>query len=147
MSEKTAVTKVNAKFETLAKFENVLLRCPGLNDKHFKLIPAHSISVDGATIAIKAHYRRGDFIDGKMITKHFFVDNSHFNNNIVATVEVIKKTDLSKNGETTLLLNITPNTSTVRPTWRLKVGTDKKLENNSFPIPDTKKFINLEPIS
>lgn len=140
------VTVVNADFEKLAKYENVMLKCPGMNDKHFKLIPGHSISVNEEVIQISKHYRRGDFIDQRIVTKHFFVNENHFNKSIVAKVELVEKTDNARNGEKTFLLNITPNETSVRPTWRLKIGTDKK-SDTSYQIPGTEKFVSFEPVS
>lgn len=145
MSETTTAVLVNATFITVAKYEKVLVKCPGENDKHFKFIQEHSIEVAGSVVDIKAHYRRGDFIDKEIVTKHFFVEKKHFNTTVVATVELVEKTDHLRGEKKCFLLNITPKESADRPTCRLKIGTDKKSEA-SYQIPGTERFISFETI-
>ena len=144
-------TQVNAQFETVGKYENVLIYFPGKNDKFLKFIPAHEIQVPNLEKSVKvpAHFRRGDIIDGKFVTKHFFVDKKFQGSNIIATIEVVSKIDHARQDNHTIILNITLPPTVARanqPEWKIKIGTDKVPEDNGFKIPGTKKFITFQKI-
>ena len=150
MPTEQAVSKVNATFKTLGTYENVLVYYPSIkNDKYLKLIPEHSIEVPGLEnpIHIPSHYRRGDIIDGRFVTKHFFTkyaSDELRGEKRTAEVEVVLKTDHTKNDEQTIIINISRSAVGNKPEWRLKVGTDKTPVADGYQIPGTEKFIAFE---
>ncbi len=150
MTSTNEVTVVNATFNHLGNYNNVLVLFPdGKKDKFLKLIPAHSIQVpeEEDPIEIAAHFRRGDIIDGKFVTKHFFINEKLQGSKIIVNVEVIEKTDHAREDSKSIILNITPaDVNVQKPCWRLKVGTDKAPETDGYQIPGTEKFIAFEKI-
>ncbi|MFA5184440.1 MAG: hypothetical protein WC456_02825 [Patescibacteria group bacterium] len=149
-NQTTEVTVVNADFETLGRYENVLVYFPSSkNDKFLKLIPAHEIKTAESekVVKIPEHYRRGDIIDGKFVTKHFFLNQNNQGQNVIADIEIVKKTDHARNDAQAIILNITMKPKVARanrPEWKIKIGTDKIQESDGYGIPGTKKFINFE---
>jgi len=144
------VTVVNANFEKLAKYENVLIYYPSSkNDKFLKFIAAHDIKAHNSEpVHIPGHFRRGDIIGGKFVTKHFFLDANLQGQDVIVDIEVVLKTDYSRNNEETIVLNITMKPKVARanhPSWKIKVGTDKVPLENGYKIPNTEKYIAFEP--
>jgi|GEM_PF-1375695 len=153
---KTVITVTNANFHSLAIYHNILVKIPTPGsraepgkDQFFKFIKAHDTSVNGQIIHIPNRYRRGDKVSGEWVTKYFTVDSKHFGKKVIATVELVEKTDHNQNDKKTFILNITPIEPTARPTLKLRIGVNKRCKNNSaqlFQIPNTDKYIGFEPI-
>lgn len=143
----TEVMEVKASYKTLATFKNVEVWFPGDNDPHLKFVHAHTIKSEQGIRRIKPHFRRGDIINGKFITKNFYVDPQLKGRTIVVDrVEVVLKTDYARAGQQTISLNITQDKigeSGLTAEFRLKVGSTKE----GFAIPDVPgRFIRFEPV-
>jgi hypothetical protein len=138
---------VNAKFETLAKYENVSVSCPGQEDSFTKFVLAHSIKVVGVekVINISDHYSKLNFpVKGVAVVTHFFVPRESMGKKVLANVEVVVKTDYARDAKQTLILNVTFVSETGKPDYRLKIGTDKVPEKDGFQIPGIEKYVAFE---
>jgi len=104
-------TKVNATYRTISEYMNVLTNIPGTNDPHMRFISGHEIILGGETTPIPSHYRRGDLINRRFLTRNFFIDPTMVGEKIqkmVVNIAVIEKTDHSRNNQRTLILDIRP---------------------------------------
>lgn len=143
------IVAVNAKFETLAKYANVSVLCPELTDSFTKLIAAHTIRTVGSIeiIDIQEHYAKMNFpVKGVPVIVHFFVPKSSMGKRVIANVEVVAKTDYSREARQTLLLNVIFTAETGKADYRIKIGTDKVPEKDGFQIPGIEKYVALEKI-
>ena len=103
---------VNATYRNILTKMNVLVNVPGSNDEHMKFIGGHEIVVGGETITIPSHYRRGDIINGNFVTRNFFFSAilDERSTKMIAIVTVVEKTDHSRGGKKSIILDIHPNT-------------------------------------
>ena len=144
------VKEIPAHYPIQATYKNVLIRVPNpANDKFFVLVPAHDIISNGTPVHNPDRYRRGDKISGEWVTKYYEINKGHFGQNMIATVELVKKIDHARDDHETFILNIKPaDDQKVRPSWKMKVGTDKAgSETDTFKIPNTEMFVTFEPMS
>jgi hypothetical protein len=149
--------------ETIAVVEDAVMNIPGENDKFLTLIPEHEFAVAETKelknlkiLTVGDHYRRGDFYQGIMVTRNFYVPKELLGKKILAWVFIKIKINLS-DGSKKILLDITPSLNPQdHPRNVLKVGTENALllkrcglikENGKtwIRIPETNRFITIEP--
>jgi hypothetical protein len=140
-------TIVNATYRNLLTKTNVLVNIPGKNDKHMKFIGKHEIVVEGKTIPVPSHFRRGDIINGNFVTRNFFFNGNLIDEKsqkVVATVTVVEKTDHSRGDKKSLILDIHPKVNCYdmdRVETILTIGATE----GDVSIPETDKFIAFRP--
>jgi hypothetical protein len=143
--EVATVKKVNASYEVLSIFNNVLVSVPGQNDLHMKEVNGHKIkTANGLIITIPKHWRRGDFFSGHLVTKRFYgIKPEFFGRKMIVAekVKVMKKTD-HHTGESFLILDIIGVSKNIKANYRLKVGSPKE----GFNIPGTALSVRIEYI-
>lgn len=157
VGQENGVVGVPAKYETFggegAIIDGVLLKVPHYTATYLKFVPGHKLGVlnkENAIIQIEVpeHYRHGDFPrrlpDGQVkptITRHFFVSHEDLGKFIIASVEVVKKTNLI-DGEESLILNI-QKSECKNPLRELRLGTNpvEGKGKEEIPIPGSEKVI------
>lgn len=110
---------VFADFETIGTFKRVMLDMPGKNNQRMNLVPEHQIMTPvsrdfnsklNPPKTIGHHYKQLDFLGKTILTRNFFVPESFIlpetGGRILADVAVIKKINYKKDGEKTIILDI-----------------------------------------
>ncbi len=137
---KKEVITVKASYKTLATIKNVLVKVPGANDKYMKFIREHEMLVDGKSVNIPDHYRRGDLFNGRFLTRHFYIGAegiTEYPQQLIATVDLVEKID--ERGSF-LILDIHP--SGEKPEYKLAIG----CPTGDFKIPGTDKWVDFKKI-
>lgn len=161
-ASENGATYVDAIFTSLGEIKNVSIKVPGINDPHLKKVSSHKIMVPMNRERKEAYiiqvgcksqngsmnlcFRRGDWVDKKMVTRQFFITPDSIGQHIIADIEVMKKEDLFRNESTYSLVirQQLPNGSPLKAERVLKLGVEPKNEKNEFKIPGTQKVIRFE---
>lgn len=140
--------EVNASYEIITTFKNVMLKIPSENDKHLKFIKEHQIINDEKEIVnVPDHYRRGDIFDGNFLTRRFYVHPRFLGKMVVVDeVRLVSKIDLAKNKVSLIVDIIKHDLELLEPQFMLKCGSPKKCQN-SFQIPGTNRHVSFLPIT
>lgn len=127
---------VNATYNELATFCNVLVNYPGKNDTSMNFIEKHSfVTPDGKRIKVSPHYKKELFFNKKLVIMNFFIYPSLRGRKIVIDeVKIIEKTDHFRGGQKTIIIDITLDgfgEKKLVPKTRLSVG----CPSGKFEIP------------
>jgi hypothetical protein len=145
---------------------NVLMKVPKETDKFLKLVPANKFyvpeneGIDGLTILkIPKHYRRGDFYQGRMVTRNFYVSEESLGKTILSSLAIKLKKHLLTGKETITIDIFLVKSPDAVPQHVVKIGADSTARARNgekiisdgnrklVVIPGTTKFISVEKIS
>lgn len=139
------MNRVNAKYEVLDTFNDVEVKIPSKNDKHFKFIKSDTIvNMSNEIVGVPDHYRRGDIFNGNFLTRNFYINPRYIGKIITADeVRIVSKTDYYRNKITLIIDIIKKNGAPEKKAkYRLKCGSP----SGDYKIPGTKKYVKLEKI-
>ncbi|MBN2884978.1 hypothetical protein JXE04_03560 [Patescibacteria group bacterium] len=99
--------RVNAVYEEVVIYENVLINYPGRKDEMMHFVKGHSfVDSEGQVIKVPSHYKKDFSFDGQMLTVNYYIDPGLRGCKVVVDeVKIMEKTDYFRGGQKTIIID------------------------------------------